>query len=355
MSFASPRHSSRSVVKHFSDDSTAERSRRTNGSGERVTRTSNIAACRLGRAGLVKYRRPFGWPIVRPTGEVMPHLRFLLKDCNALMGQFDAIHLSKFINDTRSTSVVATLVRGFPKGDNLATSRIMNFVERACELGFHNPKGRMLPAGAALLASVLLTSLEPARFVDYRHNRWSEMAELLGYELRESDYGRRIVEAGHFAQAVCRTKTFKHFWPDQEPLWALSGICWMKSQPEKPKVIPPEFPEPEPELYIEGRKRKVMLETRQRNQKVVKLAKERAWQRDNTLPCEACGFSFAETYGPVGERLIEAHHRRPIATVKGGHLTKVEDIALVCANCHRMLHRGGESITVEALREILRK
>jgi predicted HNH restriction endonuclease len=28
----------------------------------------------------------------------------------------------------------------------------------------------------------------------------------------------------------------------------------------------------------------------------------------------------------------------------------LQDLHLVCANCHRMLHRGGEQVTVDLLR-----
>ncbi|WP_144467670.1 HNH endonuclease [Bacillus toyonensis] len=36
---------------------------------------------------------------------------------------------------------------------------------------------------------------------------------------------------------------------------------------------------------------------------------------------------------------IEGHHTIPVSQLKEGEKTKIEDIIMVCANCHRMLHR----------------
>jgi 5-methylcytosine-specific restriction enzyme A len=59
--------------------------------------------------------------------------------------------------------------------------------------------------------------------------------------------------------------------------------------------------------------------------------------------CEVCGTNFSRQYGPIGEGYIEAHHLRPLASLVG---TKVpmnteRDFAVLCANCHRMVHRSG--------------
>lgn len=58
-------------------------------------------------------------------------------------------------------------------------------------------------------------------------------------------------------------------------------------------------------------------------------------------------------YGGLGQGYIECHHKTPISQMSPGQKTKLSDLALVCANCHRMLHRGGERMTVEELRRIV--
>lgn len=70
--------------------------------------------------------------------------------------------------------------------------------------------------------------------------------------------------------------------------------------------------------------------------------------QNGTLKCEACEFSFQEIYE---QDYIECHHKIPI--FMGERITKLEDLALVCSNCHRMLHRkiNGEFLSIEQLNE----
>jgi 5-methylcytosine-specific restriction endonuclease McrA len=60
--------------------------------------------------------------------------------------------------------------------------------------------------------------------------------------------------------------------------------------------------------------------------------------RDN-YACQVCGFRFEDAYGKLGNEFAEAHHLVPLARLKENVRTKIEDLATVCANCHRMLHR----------------
>jgi Zn finger protein HypA/HybF involved in hydrogenase expression len=90
----------------------------------------------------------------------------------------------------------------------------------------------------------------------------------------------------------------------------------------------------------------------ERNSAVVKRKKEIA-QQQGTLFCEVCGFNFIVRYPQVGTGFIECHHKTPI---HNGLIrtTTVNDLALVCSNCHRMLHRlvKGKYLTVEKLSQI---
>ncbi len=94
---------------------------------------------------------------------------------------------------------------------------------------------------------------------------------------------------------------------------------------------------------------------RERNKKVVSEAKKRFKEiHDGKLYCEICGFSFVEKYGKLGEEFIEAHHTKPISEMKEGDTTKVEDIVLVCSNCHSMIHRKRPWLSKEELKMILK-
>jgi predicted HNH restriction endonuclease len=92
-------------------------------------------------------------------------------------------------------------------------------------------------------------------------------------------------------------------------------------------------------LGSEGR---ILLEThktRERNAAAVDAKKRAAIQLWGKLECEVCQLVFADVYGPHGLEFIECHHREPLASAPvGGRRVQLDDLALVCANCHRMLH-----------------
>ena len=61
-------------------------------------------------------------------------------------------------------------------------------------------------------------------------------------------------------------------------------------------------------------------------------------------------FDFQIVYGDLGKGFIEAHHRTPLSELKGEKTTKLDDLALVCSNCHRMLHKAINSMSIADLR-----
>ena len=84
---------------------------------------------------------------------------------------------------------------------------------------------------------------------------------------------------------------------------------------------------------------------------IASLKKERMERHNGRLPCEVCGFDFLESYGPVGAGFAEAHHKVSLAdSSEEGRITSLDDLAVVCSNCHRMLHRGPEYPSIESLR-----
>jgi hypothetical protein len=105
--------------------------------------------------------------------------------------------------------------------------------------------------------------------------------------------------------------------------------------------------------FPEGRVFERWHRAHERNSKVVLLAKQNRLNRDGRLDCDCCGFNFSQTYGAVGEGFIEAHHTFPVSEMEDEHITKVDDLALVCANCHRMLHRRRPWLNPADLRTLL--
>lgn len=93
---------------------------------------------------------------------------------------------------------------------------------------------------------------------------------------------------------------------------------------------------------------------RERDRHIIQRKKEQAMDIHGRLYCEACAFDYQRTYGTLGQGYIECHHRTPLATLEAERETTLSDLALVCANCHRMLHRSMSSLTLEGLRQIIR-
>jgi hypothetical protein len=104
--------------------------------------------------------------------------------------------------------------------------------------------------------------------------------------------------------------------------------------------------------FPEGKEKYQLHKSKERNNKLVQLAKDRYKQIDNTLKCQVCNFSFVEVYGEIGSGFIEAHHIFPIHMLEKETLTRMEDLALVCSNCHRMLHRKRPWISIDDLKTL---
>ena len=91
---------------------------------------------------------------------------------------------------------------------------------------------------------------------------------------------------------------------------------------------------------------------KERNRRLVALKKRQAFDSTGRLTCEACGFDFATVYGSLGEGFAECHHRSPLSELTEVTRTRLSDLAIVCANCHRMLHRQPVH-TVEEIRDLI--
>lgn len=72
--------------------------------------------------------------------------------------------------------------------------------------------------------------------------------------------------------------------------------------------------------------------------------------------CEACGMTFKEKYGVLGENFIEAHHLKPISELGVGKF-KVDlenDFAVLCSNCHSMIHKLDDPSDLNKLRKMMK-
>ena len=102
------------------------------------------------------------------------------------------------------------------------------------------------------------------------------------------------------------------------------------------------FEDPESK-YLSAKEGQVLFKLhkyRERNQTIVKKKKNLHLKTFGKLICELCDFDFENTYGEVGRGFIECHHKTPLSELDVNSETKLDDLLLVCSNCHRMLHRG---------------
>jgi len=72
--------------------------------------------------------------------------------------------------------------------------------------------------------------------------------------------------------------------------------------------------------------------------------------------CQACDVDLGELYGRIGQGYIEAHHLRPISTLEEGVIVRYDvaaEFAVLCPNCHRMIHRMEDPSNLYKLRALL--
>lgn len=110
-----------------------------------------------------------------------------------------------------------------------------------------------------------------------------------------------------------------------------------------------ETPQEESPTYQEGSRHSVTATAIERNP-----AARAACLTHYGYDCQACGFNFASTYGEHGKHYIHVHHRVELASSDGPVYTNPEkDLVPLCPNCHAMVHRGKETMSIEALRQLL--
>lgn len=90
--------------------------------------------------------------------------------------------------------------------------------------------------------------------------------------------------------------------------------------------------------FFEGR---VVTETHVRRERDPRLRKRLLEQRraSGPLKCDICGCVSKRHDPSLRDAIFEAHHILPLASGQE-RKTQVKDMALLCANCHRMVHRA---------------
>jgi hypothetical protein len=116
------------------------------------------------------------------------------------------------------------------------------------------------------------------------------------------------------------------------------------------------LPESDIEDGISAKEGRLLTRThsyKERDRAFAKKAKKYYKKHRGTLTCEVCELDPIDKYGSEGERCIEAHHKVPIQELQPDSITKVEDMAMVCASCHRVIHSRYPCLTVDEARNLI--
>lgn len=162
-----------------------------------------------------------------------------------------------------------------------------------------------------------------------------------------ADYSRQSFTAS-IRNAVeihsSESKNFKNKKPEDDwfvPLDGLGAGYWGLKENQYTDTMPIDLTENDLE-FPEGKQVMRTHLRRERNLALVKKAKSAFLASHGALYCEACGFNYSSKYAAtIADGFIEAHHMIPVSQLKEGETTKIEDMAMLCANCHRMVHRYG--------------
>ncbi len=148
-------------------------------------------------------------------------------------------------------------------------------------------------------------------------------------------------------------KLFKEFFDNQDELSEI--VKQIKNDLNVPVLYPFDIDDIDNENYeaYEGKQQTKEHRYRERDKRIIKLKKEKAFKENTELICEGCAFDFSKVYGARGEGFIECHHIRAVSDISNDEPTKLEDLALLCSNCHRIIHRTKPWLTIEQLKQII--
>lgn len=135
---------------------------------------------------------------------------------------------------------------------------------------------------------------------------------------------------------------------DEAP-WAVAKLDYRTREALLIRGIAPVHPENrsvDPELSaFEGWRRRAFIWHRYREATLrrAKIAEVRAANKGR-LRCQVprCGFDFGKQYGGLGDGYAHVHHLQKLSKSPKGRKVTLKDLAVVCANCHAMVHLGGQ-------------
>ena len=114
-------------------------------------------------------------------------------------------------------------------------------------------------------------------------------------------------------------------------------------------MLPQEIRHQDVNEFIEGAKVRIYVNAYERNIRARKICLEHYGYE-----CSVCGMNFQALYGDLGKEYIQVHHIKPLHTIgKQYRLDPINDLRPVCANCHAMIHRYNQNLSIDELKKIM--
>jgi predicted HNH restriction endonuclease len=122
---------------------------------------------------------------------------------------------------------------------------------------------------------------------------------------------------------------------DVEILATINSTPVRSSQPDNNDEIINNDP-----FYFEGEKKLELHKSIERDRKLRSRKVSLFLEENGKLFCELCQFNFLETYPFLSADIIEVHHIIPLAKLSKSTQVKINDLMLLCSNCHFAVHQG---------------
>jgi 5-methylcytosine-specific restriction protein A len=206
--------------------------------------------------------------------------------------------------------------------------------------------------------SRVLNSLPPAQAASdpsrFRNTNGVKMkcGNFMRFDPYYKDRGRSGLSRGNQLEEV----VWNEFASDPARLAAVAEAI-RKGAPEASneptEILPTEALIDPDEEFQEGAVLTRLHKRRERDPKASAKKKAAVLQETGRLQCEACGFDFAVAYGELGIGFAECHHRLPLASLGSRTATRLADLAILCANCHRMIHKTRPLMSVEEFKRVV--
>jgi predicted HNH restriction endonuclease len=72
--------------------------------------------------------------------------------------------------------------------------------------------------------------------------------------------------------------------------------------------------------------------------------------------CAVCATDYSNVLDGKGVRVLQVHHKKQLGQNDAPRLNTINDLAVVCANCHALIHMNAKkALTIEVLKSLLKE